>query len=106
MLLVLPGETSGGEKELYFFTDNAPITHIWHTGTSKSNNIMHLVCKLYLFAAQSDFSISFKYIPGKTNNIADSISRFQMERFRKLAPTAEQQPTSHPSSLVQTMYIK
>ena len=66
---------------------------------------MHLVRKLYLYAAQSQFSLSFKYIPGKSNNIADSISRFQMVRFRNLAPQADPTPTPLPPSLHETLYL-
>ena len=32
------------------------------------------------------------HIAGINNNIADAISRFQMERFRTLAPAAHLQP--------------
>ena len=47
------------------------------------------------------WNIWFKamYVPGHTNEIADSLSRFQMTRFRHLAPNAEQQGTPIPTPL-------
>ncbi|XP_077781388.1 uncharacterized protein LOC144327059 [Podarcis muralis] len=40
-----------------------------------------------------------KFVPGIDNNIADALSRFQMERFRSLAPDAQQQPQPFPEHL-------
>ena len=77
--------TWGGEwegKRIVVVTDNLPITQIWHSGTTKSKSIMYLIRKLYLFAAQIGFSVSFKHISGTSNCIVDSLSRFQVERFR------------------------
>ena len=47
------------------------------------------------------YNIYFKarHIPGKQNEVADSLSRFQMDRFRALAPLADANPTPIPSAL-------
>ena len=58
---------------------------------------MHLIRKLYLRAAQLDFSVSFKHICGSFNPVADAISRFQVSRFRELAPEADQLATPVPA---------
>ena len=44
------------------------------------------------------FNIIFKavHIPGINNNIADALSRFQMGRFRALAPRAQMDMTTLP----------
>jgi hypothetical protein len=34
---------------------------------------------------------------GKLNSIADAISRFQMDKFRKLAPDADKEAIPHPT---------
>ena len=83
-------------KRIVFLTDNKPITQIWDKGTCPTPDIMTLVRKLFCFAVLHEFSIAFKYIPGSRNPIADSISRFQMERFRFLMPDAAVQPTEVP----------
>lgn len=40
-------------------------------------------------AAHNNFAVYSTYIPGVQNEIADSLSRFQMDRFRQLAPDAD-----------------
>ena len=53
---------------------------------------MALVCLLYFCAGRHNMHIMITHIAGINNNIADPISRFQMERFRTLAPAANLQP--------------
>ena len=81
---------------IVFATDNEPITKVWQKGASPSIPLMSLIRPLYLFAAKSAFSISFKHILGKNNPIADAISRFQMKRFFGLKPDADKNPTALP----------
>ena len=83
-------------KRIVFITDNEPITQIWKSGSSPNPPLMFLIRKLFFFAASHQFSISFKHILGHHNPIADALSRFQVARFRKLAPHAEVHPTPIP----------
>ena len=53
---------------------------------------MTLVRLLYFCAARYNIHIMITHIAGINNNIADAISRFQMERLRTLAPAAHLQP--------------
>ena len=85
-------------KRIVFVTDNLPITQIWQVGTTPSRNLMVLVRKLYLLAAQFGFSVSLKHILGIHNPIADSLSRFQEPRFRDLAPEADILATTVPTT--------
>ena len=80
-------------KRIVFYTDNQPITFIWDSGTTPCEDLMTLVRKLFLTAAKFQFSISLKHISVTSNTIADAISRFQVDRIRKLMPTANTQPT-------------
>ena len=64
---------------------------------------MFLVRKLYFFAAQAGFSISLKHIMGINNSTADALSRFQVHRFREVAPEAEAQPTILPNAVTQLL---
>ena len=86
-------------KRVVFVTDNKPITQIWDKGTTPTPKLMTLVRKLYLHAAKSHFSISFKHIFTYQNAVADALSRFQMSRFHQLAPHADTQPTPIPDDL-------
>ena len=52
---------------------------------------MTLVRTLYFCAARYNMHIMITHITGTNNCIADAISRFQMDRFRSLAPQANPQ---------------
>ena len=86
-------------KRIVFITDNKPITQIWAAGSTPSPILMKLVRRIFLFAAQNDFSVSFKHIFGHFNAAADALSRFQDRRFRELVPQAEHQATPIPPAI-------
>ena len=88
-------------RRIVFVTDNEPITRIWASGTSPVPSLMKLVRKIFMFAALNDFCVSLKHINGHANMAADALSRFQMERFRRLMPNADQQPTVIPEQVWQ-----
>ena len=80
-----------------FHTDNIAVVHIINKQSSHCPKIMHL---LRLFVLQClKFNIYFRavHVPGKFNDIADALSRFQMARFRLAAPMADEAMTPLPS---------
>ena len=83
-------------KKIVIYTDNQPITEVWQAGTSKSSHLMTLVRKTFLETAFHQFSLFLKFIPGKKNAAADSISRFQVDRFKQEVPNADPEPTALP----------
>ena len=51
---------------------------------------MNFMRKRTSTAANLHFAVhAYKTVPGKLNTVADAISRFQMDKFRKLAPEAD-----------------
>ena len=86
-------------QRVVFITDNKPITQVWNSGSSSSIPLMSLIRPLYLFAAVTGFSVSFKHIFGAYNPIADALSRFQMTKFRSIMPEAAHFPTQLPKEL-------
>lgn len=80
-------------KRILFYCDNEATVKIIHKGRSKSLCIIKLMRQLTWCSAQFNLCIYSKHLPGKTNRIADALSRFQMAKFRRLAP-ADLQPTS------------
>jgi len=58
---------------------------------------MHLVRFLVLISMKHNFLVRAHHVPGVYNEIADALSRFQVQRFRELAPGADQIPS--PSCL-------
>ena len=55
------------------------------------------VLQLFLLAASNNFTVIIRHVPGVQNCIADSLSRFQMDRFRSLTPDALPLPVTTPA---------
>ena len=59
---------------------------------------MDLVRSITMLTLVHNFIFAAKHIPGLDNSIADSLSRFQMDRFHSLAPHASPTPCTIPPS--------
>ena len=57
---------------------------------------MDLVRFLVLISMKHNFLVRARHVPGVNNEIADALSRFQVQRFRELAPGADQAPCTIP----------
>ena len=77
-----------------FNCDNLAIVSCIKTGCP-----LHLLRNLIYMSAIHNFSTSAQHIPGTHNIIADSLSRFQMQKFYHHAPQAALHPTPIPHSL-------
>lgn len=84
-------------KRIVFHCDNLGTVQIIQKGRSKVPSIMLLMRKLTWCAAVYNFCVYAKHVPGVLNTIADALSRFQMDKFRKLVPRASQDPCPCPS---------
>ena len=87
-------------KRLQFWCDNESVVSIINSGHSKAPLIMELVRKLVLLSMEHNFLVRARHVPGVSNEIADALSRFQMQRFWALAPDADQIPCTIPPSLM------
>lgn len=97
----------GGEwsrKRILFHCDNMATVEIINKGRSKIKLIMKLMRRLTFCAAIGNFTVHARHVPGVKNNIADSISRFQMIKFRRLAPLADELP--RPCPIVQDVLME
>ena len=83
-------------KKLIFRIDNSALLATLNKRTSKSKSVMKLVRPLVFFTMR--YNIQFKAMH---NGIADSLSLFQMERFRSLAPMADKEPVAVPRKFLQ-----
>lgn len=89
-------------KRIVFFCDNESVVQILNQKTSKSPKIMDLLRPIVLCTLQNNFTFTSKHVRGLDNGIADSLSRFQMDRFKQLAPLASPLPCAIPSSMIQS----
>ena len=83
-------------KRVEFSSDNAAVVKLLQSSRSRDSNLMVLLCHLSLLAARPSFAFTACHIPGKSNAIADAISRFQFQRFHDQAPYASPIATPVP----------
>lgn len=93
--------SSFANMKILFRTDNEALVYVINKRTSKSKAVMKLVRPLVLFTLCNQIQFKAKHIPGSKNIIADSLSRFQMARFREVAKSANQQPTQIPMKFLE-----
>ena len=89
-------------KRIVFFCDNESVVQILNQKTSKCPKIMDLLRPIVLCTLRHNFTFTAKHVRGLDNGIADSLSRFQLDRFKQLAPLASPLPCVIPSSMIQT----
>ena len=75
---------------------------ILRSGTSRAPTIMSLIRYLCLLAARHSFCFTASPVSEKCNPIADSLSRFQSQRFRRLASDEDRDQTQIPRQLLLT----
>ena len=81
-------------KWVEFCSDNTAVVEVLRSDTPQDSNLMVLLRHLSLLAARHSFAFTARHVPGKSNAIADTISRFEFQRFRQLAPYVS--PTAMP----------
>ena len=91
MVAVLWG-SEWSKKRIISQTDNKSVTQILKRERSRCSNIMLLMHRLTWCAANNNFCFKSVFVEGINNGLADSLSRSQIQRFRQLAPQAEETP--------------
>lgn len=76
-------------SRLLFHSDNKGVAYAINCLSSKSLPVLAVLRCIVLKCLELNLWIKVKYIPGYTNVIADSLSRFQIDRFRALVPEAD-----------------
>ena len=77
-------------RRVKILCDNESLVAVLSSGTSRDPDLMVLLHYLALLAVRHSFSFSATSVQGKANPVADALSHFQFQRFRHLAPHAEQ----------------
>jgi hypothetical protein len=72
---------------------------IKHKKSSKSPKVMSLVRKMVLACLESNILLKAEHISGRLNSLADSSSRCDFQKFRRLSPDADQDQYAIPSHL-------
>ena len=80
--------------------DNYSLVVAINKGSSKDPLVMHLLRCLWFFVAFYDINIVAEHIAGKTNQVADMLSRNQANQFLSLYPQVSRLPTLLPTPLL------
>ena len=83
-----------------FFSDNQAVVEIINKQTSKDRSVMALLRHFVLCTLKYNILFHAKHIAGCVNRESDALSRLQVEKFRALAPYADEQPTPVPAGLL------
>ena len=84
------------KKHVLFRSDNEAVVAIPSARTLECSVLMHLLRDLLLSAARQGFSFSAAHVPGVDNKVANAVSRFRLQGFRRLAPEAQAAPCTVP----------
>ena len=87
------------DRKVVFWSDNQTVVAVINKQSSSCVHIMTLIRRLVVLCLKWNIWFRAKYVPGVNNEIADSLSRFQMARFRRLAPSADLIGTHLPPQL-------
>ena len=90
-------------RHVLFCTDNEAVVYILNSRTSRIPVLMCLLRHLLASAARFNFSFASQHVPGVRNCIADALSRFHWQEFRRLAPQAQLLPVSLPPQLLEEL---
>ena len=88
------------KKHVLFRSDNDAVVHILNTRTLRVPCLMQLLRSLLFSGARLSFSFSSQHVPGVFNQLADALSRFNWQEFRRLAPEAQPLPIVVPPELL------
>ena len=85
---------------IVFFTDNEALVHVINKQSCKDKQLMFFVRRLVLVCLRHNIVFKARHVPGSKNILADSLSRLQVETFRRLAPIyMDQFPSDIPLHL-------
>lgn len=86
-------------RRVRFRSDNLGVVQAINRQSANSPPVVHLLRRLVLNALSLNAHFVALQVPGVRNSIADALSRFQWDRFRGLAPEAEQHGRAFPLDL-------
>lgn len=96
--VVLWGESLSGRR-IIIRSDNESVVAIINKQSSRCPEVMKLLRFFILQCLKLNILFAARHIAGKDNDIADALSRFQVHRFRELAPGAEERGLEVPAFL-------
>jgi hypothetical protein len=97
ILALFTWESHFTNKTILFRVDNMALVTIINKRISKSKSVLRPLVPCTL---RNNMQFKAVHIEGSINMIADTLSRFQMRRFRKVASNADQHPAETPTEFL------
>ena len=101
--IVLAVELWGADmanQRILFLSDNEATVYVVNKMSSKDPIMMKLVRRLVVATMKHNIVFRCKHVPGKTNYVADNLSRFQLQDAKKWAPWLADNPCVLPAALL------
>jgi hypothetical protein len=86
-------------KHIILYTDNMAVYHILQTKTTKHPKLLHLLRLLVLHTLKHNILFTARHISGKTNILADALSRNSHTSLMLQEHHMDRQPTEVPDHL-------
>ena len=94
--VVVVSSIRGSDQKIVFKIDNEAVVTIINKRSSKSKGLLSLVRILVFCTSQFNILLKVVHIRGKLNNLADSLSHCDFQRFHHLCSTADAARTEIP----------
>ena len=85
--------------------DNKAVVAIVNKGTSRDEEVMHLMRCLAYFAARFQFCLMAAQIQGVNNTVADALSRNNLALFQALLLRANSRPSAIPDTVLDLIFL-
>ena len=86
-------------QQVIFFSDNESVVHVINKQTTKDKALLALLRQLVLACLRYNFLFKARHIAGSKNVLADSLSRLQVEKFKRISQGRDLAPTKIPVHL-------
>ena len=90
-------------RHILFRSDNEAVVHILNSRKFKIPDLMRLFRHLLASAVHFNFFFSSQHVPGIHNSVADTLSRFHWQEFKRMAPEAHLLPVSISPQLLEEL---
>ena len=87
-------------QRILFLSDNEATVYVVNRMSSRDPIMMKLVRRLVVATMKFNIHFRCKHVPGKTNDVADNLSRFRLQDARKWAPWLDINPCILPPDML------
>ena len=87
-------------KCITFHCDNASVCYSINKQSSHNQTLMILIRRIVVKCLINNIMFKAQHLAGTDNQLADSLSRFQFKKARRLAPHLRSRPTKVPEQLL------